>query len=169
MIFAKAKMGAMVMTGLAFFVWMSVFFRQSLSTEVDTILLGFHFHHVALLVGALAFFAAVFSELGNELGRAIPGLLAGPMQVVAFIYALEPLITGFTSDALAVETGLWRTGRLVAIVVGSTVGARMIMEAFFLVWLRDFCDYNGIDPRPSHVPAMMSPVEDLLEVEDVLS
>jgi len=170
MIFAKAKNGAMMMTGLAFFVWMSVFFRQELSTEVDTILLGFHFHHVALLVAALAFFAAVFSELGNELGRAIPGLLAGPMQVVAFIYAIEPVITGFSSDALAVEAGLWRTGRLITIAVGSTLGARMIMEAFFLVWLRDFCDFNGIDPRPSHVPAMVTPPGDaLLEVEDVLS
>ena len=170
MIFAKAKNGAMVMTGLAFFVWMSVFFRQELSTDVDTILLGFHFHHVALLVAALAFFAAVFSELGNELGRAIPGLLAGPMQVVAFIYAIEPVITGFSSDALAVEAGLWRTGRLITIAVGSTLGARMIMEAFFLVWLRDFCDFNGIDPRPSQVPAMPTlPGEALLEVEDVLS
>jgi len=170
MIFAKAKNGAMVMTGLAFFVWMSVFFRQELSTDVDTILLGFHFHHVALLVAALAFFAAVFSELGNELGRAIPGLLAGPMQVVAFIYAIEPVITGFSSDALAVEAGLWRTGRLITIAVGATLGARMIMEAFFLVWLRDFCDFNGIDPRPSQVPAMPTlPGEALLEVEDVLS
>ena len=170
MLHARAKTGSMVMAGLGFFIWLSIFFGQDPSSSRDTIILDLGFHQVALLVTALAFLAAIFNEMGNELGRAIPGLLAGPMTIVAGIYMLEPMATSLWSDSLEVAEGAWRTVRLAVILAGATYGARLIMEAAFLVWLRDFCDIHGFDPRmESNAAARAEAEAELLQVEDILA
>ena len=105
----RAKSGAMVLAGLGFFIWITVFFNlDSTASSDDTILLNFAFHNIAIVVALLSFLAAIFSELGSERGRAAPSLMAGPMQFFAIIYVFEPLATGAMGDALTVEEGLWR-------------------------------------------------------------
>ena len=171
----RAKSGAMVLAGLGFFIWLSVFFNLDSSTETDdTILLNFSFHTIAIVVALLSFLAAIFSELGSERGRAAPSLMAGPMQFFAIIYVFEPLATGGMSDALTVEEGLWRSIRLLVIFGGAYYGARLIMEAYFLVWLRTFCDTFGYVPGDvqrslaAAVPEVASPdAEMVLELEDL--
>lgn len=169
----RAKSGAMVVAGLGFFIWISVFFNLDSSAATDdTILLNFAFHNIAIVVALLSFLAAIFSELGSERGRAAPSMMAGPMQFFAIIYVFEPLATGAMSDSLAVEEGLWRTVRLAVIFAGAYYGARLIMEAYFLVWLRTFCDTFGFVPGAVQAsvaaPAVEAPEEDLvLELESV--
>ena len=169
----RAKSGAMVVAGLGFFIWISVFFNLDSSAATDdTILLNFAFHNIAIVVALLSFLAAIFSELGSERGRAAPSMMAGPMQFFAIIYVIEPLATGAMSDALAVEEGLWRTVRLAVIFGGAYYGACLIMEAYFLVWLRTFCDTFGFVPGAVQssvaAPAPEAPEADLvLELESV--
>lgn len=169
----RAKSGAMVLAGLGFFIWITVFFNlDSTASSDDTILLNFAFHNIAIVVALLSFLAAIFSELGSERGRAAPSLMAGPMQFFAIIYVFEPLATGAMGDALTVEEGLWRTVRLLVIFGGAYYGARLIMEAYFLVWLRTFCDTFGFVPgavQQGFAAAEPEPAEQdmVLELESV--
>ena len=138
----------------------------------DTLLLNVAVHNIAIVVALLSCLAAIFSELGSERGRAAPSMMAGPMQFFAIIYVFEPLATGAMSDALAVEEGLWRTVRLAVIFGGAYYGARLIMEAYFLVWLRTFCDTFGFVPGAVQssvaAPAPEAPETDVvLELESV--
>ena len=98
--------------------------------------------------------------------------MAGPMQFFAIIYVFEPLATGAMGDALTVEEGLWRTVRLLVIFGGAYYGARLIMEAYFLVWLRTFCDTFGFVPgavQQGFAAAEPEPAEQdmVLELESV--
>jgi hypothetical protein len=77
------------------------------------------------------------------------------------------------SDTLTVEEGLWRSIRLLVIFGGAYYGARLIMEAYFLVWLRTFCDTFGFVPGDvqrslaAAAPEVASPeAEMVLELED---
>ena len=168
----RAKSGAMVVAGLGFFIWISVFFNLDSSAATDdTILLNFAFHNIAIVVALLSFLAAIFSELGSERGRAAPSMMAGPMQFFAIIYVIEPWPPA--PCRMRWPRGrLWRTVRLAVIFGGAYYGARLIMEAYFLVWLRTFCDTFGFVPGAVQssvaAPAPEAPEADLvLELESV--
>ena len=71
------------------------------------------------------------------------------------------------SDSIAVEEGLWRTLRLAVIFGGAYYGARLIMEAYFLVWLRTFCDTFGFVPGAVQA-SMAAPAPEAAEGDAVL-
>ena len=64
------------------------------------------------------------------------------------------------SDALEVETGLWRSARLALVGAGTVFGGHLIVDAYLLLWLRRFLEANEdiVLTPPSEVEEL-SPIE----------
>ena len=67
------------------------------------------------------------------------------MFVLAVLYTFEPAIMGLMGD---VETGdaIWKTFRLAVLCTTVLMAAKLLIDAWLLVWVKEFMEKNpGID------------------------
>ena len=63
------------------------------------------------------------------------------MFVLAVLYTFEPAIMGLMSD---IETGdaIWKTFRLAVLCTTVLMAAKLLIDAWLLVWVKEFMEKN---------------------------
>ena len=148
MIANKAYYSGGLMTIILVFWWLAVDtagddLNAGLSTFFDI-----DFSQVALAVIALGLLSSLLSDLSRELGQLMPSLISGAMLIMCGLYVFEPLALGLLTDQYDLIDGFWRCLRLGILWAGVTFCAHMFVDASLLVWLKRFCDSNGIEITP---------------------
>ena len=143
MLSSRAKLGAGIVTVSGLFWWLLISNASSDNLDVGVSkFFALNFNDVALAVMALAFLHSVFGDFGREMGSLVPSLISGVMIIMVLLYVGEPVVTALMSDALEVETGLWRSARLALVGAGTVFGGHLIVDAYLLLWLRRFLEAN---------------------------
>ena len=145
MISRKGQLGGGLVTLMVVFWWLAI---DSVTDNLDvgvSKFFGFNFSEVALIVIGLALFASILKDLSRELGLLAPSFISGGMLIFSALYVIEPLVNGLWPNDFDLNEGLIRTIRLAILWVGVTVGAKMLVDSALLMWLKTFCDSEGID------------------------
>ena len=143
MLSSRAKLGAGIVTVSGLFWWLLISNASSDNLDVGVSkFFALNFNEVALAVMALAFLHSVFGDFGREMGSLVPSLISGVMIIMVLLYVGEPVVTAFMSDAIEVETGLWRSARLALVGAGTVFGGHLIVDAYLLLWLRRLLEAN---------------------------
>ncbi len=63
------------------------------------------------------------------------------MFVLAVLYTFEPAIMGLMGD---IDTGdaVWKTGRLAVLCTTVLMAAKLLIDAWLLVWVKEFMEKN---------------------------
>ena len=149
MISAKAYYSGILLAILIFFYWIFVSSANDDSEIGVSILMKIGFADVAIAVMLLGLTSAFFRDYSRELGQLLPSLISGAMIIVCGFYFIEPLVYGFVSDELAIETAVWRSVRLGLLWGGVTYCAHFLVDASLLLWLKQFCVNHDIDISPA--------------------
>lgn len=160
MISSKAYLGGILIAILILFHWI---FISSTNDNLDlghSILMNFDFQEVALAVMGLGLFSALFRDYSRELGQLLPSLVSGAMIILCGFYVVEPLVYGFVTSDLEVQTAVWRSARLALLWGGVTYCAHFLVDASLLLWLKQFCANNEIDIAPIPTQSTREAVEE---------
>ena len=87
------------------------------------------------------------------------------MVIFSALYVFEPLINGLWPNDFDLNEGLFRALRLTILWVGVTIGAKLLVDSALLMWLKQFCDANGIDIQSNN----QEPPQEMTEDTDVLT
>ena len=63
---------------------------------------------------------------------------------------IEPLAIGLLTEQYDLVDGAWRCLRLGILWAGVSWCAHLLVDASLLVWLKRFCDSNGIEITPNN-------------------
>lgn len=148
MISAKAYYSGILLAILIFFYWIFIYSANDNSELGVSILMKFSFADVAIAVMLLGLFSAFFRDFSRELGQLLPSLISGAMIIVCGFYFIEPLVYGFVSNELDIQTAVWRSIRLGVLWGGVTFCAHFLVDASLLLWLKQFCANHDIDISP---------------------
>ena len=151
MISAKAYYSGILIAILIFFYWIFIYSAKDNSEVGVSILMAFSFANVAIAVMFLGLFSAFFRDYSRELGQLLPSLISGGMIIVCGFYFIEPLVYGFVSNELEIQTAIWRSARLGFLWGGVTFCAHFLVDASLLLWLKQFCVNHDIDISPAEV------------------
>ena len=165
MISKKGSFGGGLVTLMVVFWWLAV---DSATDNLDVGLskfFGFNFSEVALIVIGLALISSILKDFSRELGLLAPSFISGGMVIFSAIYVVEPLINGLWPNDFDLNEGLFRTFRLTILWVGVTIGAKLLVDSALLMWLKQFCDANGIDIQSNN----QEPPQEMTEDTDVLT
>jgi hypothetical protein len=155
MISAKAYYGGILIMILVFFYWIFIHSASDNPELGVSILMQLSFADVAIAVMVFGLFSAFFRDYSRELGQLLPSLISGGMIIVCGFYFIEPLVFGFVSNELEIQTALWRSLRLGFLWGGVTFCAHFLVDASLLLWLKQFCANHDIDISPEaeeHIP-----------------
>ena len=96
---------------------------------------------ITILAPCLVFLGSLLSDFSRELGQLFPGLVSGVMFVLSVLYCFEPAIMGLMGD---IETGdaVWKTFRLVVLSATVLFAAKLLINAWLLVWVKEFMEKN---------------------------
>tara|TARA_B100000767_G_scaffold142823_1_gene134904 strand:+ start:865 stop:1548 length:684 start_codon:yes stop_codon:yes gene_type:complete len=150
MIANKSYYSGGLMTIILVFWWLAV---DSASDDLNSGLSTFFdldFSQVALAVIGLGLMSSLLSDLSRELGKLLPSLISGAMLIMCGLYVIEPLAIGLLTEQYELMDGLWRSLRLGILWAGVSWCAHLLVDASLLVWLKRFCDSNGIEITPSN-------------------
>jgi len=144
MIHTKAKIVGGIFAGYAVFWWLTVL-QVNNESQFESIFFGPEFMTITIIAPCLVFLGSLLSDFSRELGQLFPGLASGIMFVLSVLYTFEPAIMGLAGD-LEMSDALWKTGRL-AILCGTVLmAAKLFIDAWLLVWVKEFMENNpGID------------------------
>ena len=148
MIANKSYYSGGLMTIILVFWWLAV---DSASDDLDSGLSTFFdldFSQVALAVIALGLMSSLLSDLSRELGKLLPSLISGAMLIMCGLYVIEPMAISLLTDQYELMDGVWRCLRLGILWAGVSWCAHLLVDASLLVWLKRFCDSNGIEITP---------------------
>ena len=148
MIANKSYYSGGLMTIILVFWWLAV---DSASDDLDSGLSTFFdldFSQVALAVIGLGLMSSLLSDLSRELGKLLPSLISGAMLIMCGLYVIEPMAIGLLTDQYDLVDGFWRCLRLGILWAGVSWCAHLLVDASLLVWLKRFCDSNGIEITP---------------------
>ena len=165
MISKKGSLGGGLVTLMVVFWWLAV---DSVTDNLDVGLskfFGFNFSEVALIVIGLALISSILKDFSRELGLLAPSFISGGMVIFSALYVFEPLINGLWPNDFDLNEGLFRALRLTILWVGVTIGAKLLVDSALLMWLKQFCDANGIDIQSNN----QEPPQELTEDTDVLT
>ena len=165
MISKKGSLGGGLVTLMVVFWWLAV---DSVTDNLDVGLskfFGFNFSEVALIVIGLALISSILKDFSRELGLLAPSFISGGMVIFSALYVFEPLINGLWPNDFDLNEGLFRTFRLTILWVGVTIGAKLLVDSALLMWLKQFCDANGIDIQSNN----QEPPQEMNEDNDVLT
>lgn len=154
----KAYLGGILIAGLGLFWWVLITEGNDDITVATSFLFGMNFSQVAVTVGLFGLISSGAKSINREQGQLLPSLVSGAMLIVCGFFILEPFIYGLMGD-ITIQTGLWRTGRLVVLFTGVTFCASYLVEAYLLFWLKTFFESEGIvlAPLEEPEPAIASP------------
>tara|TARA_Y100000814_G_scaffold230152_1_gene174037 strand:- start:594 stop:1232 length:639 start_codon:yes stop_codon:yes gene_type:complete len=144
LIHKKAKTVGGIFAGYAVFWWLTVLQVEN-EPAFESIFFGPDFLTITILAPCLIFLGSLLSDFSRELGQLFPGLASGIMFVLAVLYTFEPAIMGLMGD---VETGdaIWKTFRLAVLCTTVLMAAKLLIDAWLLVWVKEFMEKNpGID------------------------
>ncbi len=144
LIHKKAKTVGGIFAGYAVFWWLTVLQVEN-EPAFESIFFGPEFLTITILAPCLIFLGSLLSDFSRELGQLFPGLASGIMFVLAVLYTFEPAIMGLMGD---VETGdaIWKTFRLAVLCTTVLMAAKLLIDAWLLVWVKEFMEKNpGID------------------------
>lgn len=150
MIANKSYYSGGLMTIILVFWWLAV---DSASDDLDSGLSTFFdldFSQVALAVIGLGLMSSLLSDLSRELGKLLPSLISGAMLIMCGLYVIEPMAIGLLTDQYDFVDGFWRCLRLGILWAGVSWCAHLLVDASLLVWLKRFCDSNGIEITPDN-------------------
>ena len=165
MISKKGSLGGGLVTLMVVFWWLAV---DSVTDNLDVGLskfFGFNFSEVALIVIGLALISSILKDFSRELGLLAPSFISGGMVIFSALYVFEPLINGLWPNDFDLNEGLFRALRLTILWVGVTIGAKLLVDSALLMWLKQFCDANGIDIQSNN----KEPPQEMTEDTDVLT
>ena len=165
MISKKGSLGGGLVTLMVVFWWLAV---DSVTDNLDVGLskfFGFNFSEVALIVIGLALISSILKDFSRELGLLAPSFISGGMVIFSALYVFEPLINGLWPNDFDLNEGLFRALRLTILWVGVTIGAKLLVDSALLMWLKQFCDANGIDIQSNN----QEPPQEMTEDTDVLT
>ena len=165
MISKKGSLGGGLVTLMVVFWWLAV---DSVTDNLDVGLskfFGFNFSEVALIVIGLALISSILKDFSRELGLLAPSFISGGMVIFSALYVFEPLINGLWPNDFDLNEGLFRSLRLTILWVGVTIGAKLLVDSALLMWLKQFCDANGIDIQSNN----QEPPQEMTEDTDVLT
>jgi hypothetical protein len=160
MISAKAYYSGILLAILIFFYWIFISSANDNSELGVSILMKFSFADVAIAVMLLGLFSAFFRDFSRELGQLLPSLISGAMIIVCGFYFIEPLVYGFVSNELDIQTAVWRSVRLGVLWGGVTFCAHFLVDASLLLWLKQFCVNHDIDISPVAEERIREPTPD---------
>ncbi len=144
MIHKKAKTVGGIFAGYAVFWWLTVLQVKN-EPEFDSIFFGPEFLTITILAPVLVFSGSLLSDYSRELGQLFPGLVSGTMFVLAVLYTFEPAIMGFMGD-IETSDAVWKTFRLAVLCTTVLLAAKLLIDAWLLVWVKEFMEKNpGID------------------------
>jgi hypothetical protein len=149
MISAKAYYSGILLAILIFFYWIFIYDYNDNSELGVSILMSLGFADVAIAVMLLGLTSAFFRDYSRELGQLLPSLVSGAMIIVCGFYFIEPLVYGFVSNELDIQTAVWRSVRLGLLWGGVTYCAHFLVDASLLLWLKQFCVNHDIDISPA--------------------
>ena len=144
LIHKKAKTVGGIFAGYAVFWWLTVLQVEN-EPAFESIFFGPDFLTITILAPCLIFLGSLLSDFSRELGQLFHGLASGIMFVLAVLYTFEPAIMGLMGD---VETGdaIWKTFRLAVLCTTVLMAAKLLIDAWLLVWVKEFMEKNpGID------------------------
>ena len=148
MIANKSYYSGGLMTIILVFWWLAVdSASDDLNSGVSTFF-DFDFSQVALVVIGLGLMSSLLSGLSRELGKLLPSLISGAMLIMCGLYVIEPLAIGLLTEQYELVDGAWRCLRLGILWAGVSWCAHLLVDASLLVWLKRFCDSNGIEVTP---------------------
>ena len=150
MIANKSYYSGGLMTIILVFWWLAV---DSATDDLDSGLSTFFdldFSQVALAVIGLGLMSSLLSDLSRELGKLLPSLISGAMLIMCGLYVIEPMAIGLLTDQYDLVDGVWRCLRLGILWAGVSWCAHLLVDASLLVWLKRFCDSNGIEITPDN-------------------
>ena len=150
MIANKSYYSGGLITIILVFWWL---FVDSGSDDLDlgmSTFFNLDFSQVALAVISLGLLSSLLSDFSRELGKLLPSLISGAMLIMCGLYVLEPLAIGIFTEQYDLIEGFWRCLRLGILWIGVTFCAHLLVDASLLVWLKRFCDSNGIEITPSN-------------------
>ena len=165
MISKKGSLGGGLVTLMVVFWWLAV---DSVTDNLEVGLskfFGFNFSEVALIVIGLALISSILKDFSRELGLLAPSFISGGMVIFSALYVFEPLINGLWPNDFDLNEGLFRSLRLTILWVGVTIGAKLLVDSALLMWLKQFCDANGIDIQSNN----QEPPQEMTEDTDVLT
>ena len=144
MIHKKAKTVGGIFAGYAVFWWLTVLQVKN-EPEFESIFFGPEFLTITILAPVLIFSGSLLSDYSRELGQLFPGLVSGTMFVLAVLYTFEPAIMGFMGD-IETSDAVWKTFRLAVLCTTVLLAAKLLIDAWLLVWVKEFMEKNpGID------------------------
>ena len=140
MIHKKAKTVGGIFAGYAVFWWLTVLQAKD-EPAFESIFFGPEFLTITILAPCLIFLGSLLSDFSRELGQLFPGLASGIMFVLAVLYTFEPAIMGLIGD---VDTGdaIWKTFRLAVLCTTVLMAAKLLIDAWLLVWVKEFMEKN---------------------------
>lgn len=148
MISGKAYYGGSLLMILIFFYWIFIHSANDDSNLGVSILMTLSFPDVAIAVMLFGLSSAFFRDYSRELGQLLPSLISGAMIIICGFYFLEPLVYGFVTNDLEIQTAIWRSVRLGLLWGGVTYCAHFLVDASLLLWLKQFCANHEIDISP---------------------
>ena len=159
MIHKRAKIVGGIFAGYAVFWWLTVL-QASDEPAFESIFFGPEFLTITILAPCLVFLGSLLSDFSRELGQLFPGLTSGIMFVLAVLYCFEPAIMGLMGD---IETGdaVWKTFRLAVLCATVLFAAKLLINAWLLVWVKEFMekhpfiDYQSLNPHQNHSDSFM--------------
>ena len=140
MIHKRAKIVGGIFAGYAVFWWLTVL-QVSDEPEFESIFFGPDFLTITILAPCLVFLGSLLSDFSRELGQLFPGLVSGIMFVLSVLYCFEPAIMGIMGD---IDTGdaVWKTFRLAVLSTTVLFAAKLLINAWLLVWVKEFMEKN---------------------------
>jgi len=140
MIHKKAKMVGGIFAGYAVFWWLTVLQIDD-ENSFESIFFGPEFLTITILAPCLVFLGSLLSDFSRELGQLFPGLASGIMFVLAVLYCFEPAIMGLMGD-ISTNDAIWKTFRLVVLCSTVLMAAKLLIDAWLLVWVKEFMEKN---------------------------
>ncbi|MAH91031.1 MAG: hypothetical protein CMA11_04610 [Euryarchaeota archaeon] len=140
MIHTKAKTVGGIFAGYAVFWWLTVL-QVSDEPEYTSIFFGPEFLTITILAPCLIFLGSLLSDFSRELGQLFPGLVSGIMFVLAVLYTFEPAIMGLMDDR-DMGDAIWKTARLAVLCSTVLLAAKLLIDAWLLVWVKEFMEKN---------------------------
>ncbi len=140
MIHKRAKIVGGIFAGYAVFWWLTVL-QVGDEPDFESIFFGPDFLTITILAPCLVFLGSLLSDFSRELGQLFPGLASGIMFVLSVLYCFEPAIMGLMGD---IDTGdaVWKTLRLVILCATVLSAAKLLIDAWLLVWVKEFMEKN---------------------------
>jgi hypothetical protein len=152
MIFQRGRIsGAMLIMAILLW-WISVekgADRLGDSSIPLSIIGGFEFSEVSIIVPGIALLATLVMSVGREQGNAILSNIAGILGIIGAFYILEP----FGNLALGIGTldfqnAIFASGRLSILALLLHFATRLFFDALLLQWVRTWLLSNDVDIFP---------------------